>query len=201
MKRTSGRTFSSKNVRYDIPGRSTPGLKRKRSEVDRWRLQSRGKAVPPSIDEDDGSDNRGDDAPDLRPEDDAPPPKKVTPRSSSRLKKMLTKTTQAPSRRLPSPPACIAEELEEDELWEKANDLFLDPHLPDLPAHPGEDPGFYILDQQTQGLIPRSLLQNPEAAVAALEDMFRDTSNKPNALQMKAEQAYGTLAARKMVNE
>jgi hypothetical protein len=40
-----------------------------------------------------------------------------------------------------------------------------------------------------------------EAAIAALEDMFRDTSDKPNSLQMKAEQAYGTLAAWKMVDE
>jgi hypothetical protein len=60
---------------------------------------------------------------------------------------MSTKTTQAPSRRSPSPPARTAEEVEEDELWEKANDLLPDPDLLDLPDHPGEGPGLYILDQ------------------------------------------------------
>jgi hypothetical protein len=114
---------------------------------------------------------------------------------------MSTKTTQAPLCRLPSPPAHTAEEVEEDELWEKANGLFPDPDLPDLADHPREGPGLYILDQQSRGLIPRSLLQNPEAAVAALANMFRDTFDEPNALQIKAEQAYGTLAARKMVDE
>jgi hypothetical protein len=49
-------------------------------------------------------------------------------------------------------------------------------------------------------LIPRALLQNPEGATAALEDLFRDSSEEPNTLQVKAEEAFSILIARKVVN-
>jgi hypothetical protein len=42
-------------------------------------------------------------------------------------------------------------------------------------------------------------LQDLEAVVTALEDHFCDTSEEPNELQVKAEQAYRILAMWKMV--
>ena len=91
------------------------------------------------------------------------------------MKNMSTKTTQAPSWRLPSLPAHTVDELEEDKLWEKANDIFPDLDLSDLLAHPEKGPGLYIFYHQTWGLVPCSLLHNPEAAVTTLEDLFHNT--------------------------
>jgi hypothetical protein len=57
-----------------------------------------------------------------------------------------------------------------------------------------------VLDQNSRSLILRTLLQNPEANTAALEELFRDTMEGTNALQLKAEEAFGTIVARKMVD-
>jgi hypothetical protein len=72
--------------------------------------------------------------------------------------------------------------------------------LPDLPIHPGGGPGLYVLDQNSRGLVPRPLLHNPEAATAALEDLFRDTTEGSILLQLKVVEAFGTIVARKMVD-
>jgi hypothetical protein len=72
--------------------------------------------------------------------------------------------------------------------------------LPDLSIHHGGCPGQYVLDQNSRSLILRTLLQNPEANTAALEELFRDTMEGTNALQLKAEEAFGTIVARKMVD-
>jgi hypothetical protein len=78
--------------------------------------------------------------------------------------------------------------------------MFSFAELLDLPLHLGAGPGLYILDQKMKGLVPRGLLRDPEAAVAALDNLFRDTSEEPNVLLVKAEQAYGIIATRKMVD-
>jgi hypothetical protein len=45
-----------------------------------------------------------------------------------------------------------------------------------------------------KGLVLQVLLQDLEAAVTALEELFRDTSEEPNTLQVKMEHVYGILA-------
>jgi hypothetical protein len=72
--------------------------------------------------------------------------------------------------------------------------------LLNLPIHCRRGPGLYVLDQNSRGFIPRTLLQNPETATAALEVLFRDTTEGTNALQLKVEEAFGTIVARKMVD-
>jgi hypothetical protein len=44
--------------------------------------------------------------------------------------------------------------------------------LPDLLLHPRPGPGLYILDQKKKGLVPRAMLQDLEAVVTALDDLF-----------------------------
>jgi hypothetical protein len=117
-----------------------------------------------------------------------------------RLKRTSTATMQALSRTPPSPATKTPEGAKEDRLWGEAMTRFPFTSLFDLPPHPGSGPGLYILDQNNRGLIPRALLQNPEGAVETLEDLFRDTFEEPNAMQVKAEEAFGILIARKVVD-
>jgi hypothetical protein len=117
-----------------------------------------------------------------------------------RLKKTTTATTQVPPRTPPSPNLKTVEEIEEDELWGDVVTRFPFSSLPDLPIHHGGGPGLYVLDQNSRGLIPRPLLQNPKTATATLEDLFRDTTEGSTLLQLKAEEAFVTIIARKMVD-
>jgi hypothetical protein len=58
-----------------------------------------------------------------------------------------------------------------------------------------------VLDLCSRGLILRTLLQDSKAVAAALEDLFRDTSNEPSELQVKVEETFGIFAAKKLIDK
>lgn len=117
------------------------------------------------------------------------------------LKRTSTAATQALPATPPSPPCKSAEEGEEDQLWREAITRFPFTALHDLPKHPRVGPGLYVLDQSNRGFNLRILLHDSEAAAAALDDLFRDTSKQPNVLQVKAEEAFNIIVTRKLIDK
>lgn len=148
--------------------------------------------------DDDGSDEDDDKSgePDLQPKEESPPVRRYPQRApmlSMRLTRTSTETTQVPLRTPPYPNPKTVEEAEEDKLWREAMTRFPFSSLPNLPSHPGRGPGPYVLDQNNR-------VFNPETATAALEVLFCNITEGTNALQLKAEEAFGTIIARKMVD-
>jgi hypothetical protein len=173
---------SEDNDRSEVAEASTPGAKRKHAKQPaRPRRAPRAPAEPADDKDDNGSDDDGDTSrvPEQVAEEETPPSKKFPmrhPRPSIHLKRTSTAATLAPPPTPPSFPHKSAEEIEEDQQWGEAMTRFPFTALPDLPKHPGGGPGLYVLDQASRGLIPRTLLHDSEAAAAALDDLFHDTS-------------------------